>query len=345
MTFNDIDFNKDYYGILGVKRGASIQEIKKAFRKMSLKYHPDKHTGDNEEDRKAAEEKFKEVNEAWSVLQDDTLRKAYDAGPSSVFGGAVERRAENGSAVAVKIRVSYADVCKGINGKKIKYMRQVRCSKCHGAGGEDVEVCPHCHGTGQIVERSQRMGMMMQSIYTCPHCHGMGKRIGKVCSECGGLGLVPQEETYTVNLSPEHLAQNGARIFVGYLGDESRDKDGIDGELILVVAHDGFPEGIHIVPGMNGWTVVEERSLEYYEMLLGTKLTVTVPSGKKLSVSVPECCRDGAQLRLKGQGIAGDYGNGDYIVVVSVNQPDSLSVREKKLLEEIRELKQKEKND
>ena len=340
MTTKDIDFNKDYYKILGVEKGADVSDIKKAFRNLSLKYHPDKHVDDSDEEKKAAEDKFKEVNEAWSVLQDKKLRAAYDAGPQQPFFGGFGFNAPRGpmpgANVIVRVRVSYEDICHGID-KTIKYKKKVRCEHCHGAGGEGVETCSRCGGTGVIVKREQRMGMMMMQQSTCPYCNGSGKTVKNVCEHCHGSGLTETDATFDLQLYTENLIQDHARLFVGYYGNESKDENGRDGRLIIEIVHD--MDNMQVVMTDSGCSVVEVKEVPYYDMILGTKVNIITPADKTIAITVPECCTDGQQLRAKGQGFTiDDYGTGDYIVIVKTKQVDKMSSNEKELLKQIKDL-------
>ena len=160
----------------------------------------------------------------------------------------------------------------------------------------------------------------------------------KVCDKCDGTGLVKHEETYHLTANTEHLVQNGAQLFVGYFGNESTDENGINGELVFEIIHD-LPDGMQIILTQNGWTVVEAREIPYYNMLLGTKETIVSPSGKKIAITIPECCKEGNQLRAKGQGFeVYGYGKGDYILIATTKKKDKLSKDEKKLLEKIKDL-------
>lgn len=340
MNAKDIDFNKDYYKILEVDKNVSQSDIKKAYRKMSLKYHPDRHTSDSDEDKKLVADKFVEVNEAYSVLSDENLRKAYDAGPADPFGFNIRNNEPKpGQGILVRVKVTYNEICNGIKDKVIKYRKSVRCKSCHGKGGEDVQTCQHCHGTGVITEVHTRMGMVLQQQYMCPYCHGQGKHINKVCEDCHGTGLTQSEATYTLTLTPENLIENGAQIFVGYYGNESTDEHARDGELVLEIVHD-LPDNIGICTTLNGWSVVETRDVPYYDMMLGCKETITAPSGKKLAVSIPECCPDGKALRMNNQGFTINRMTGDYILVVKTKQKNEMSDDERKLLKKIKKLKQ-----
>lgn len=341
MNAKDIDFNKDYYKILETDRTASQADIKKAFRKMSLKYHPDRHTSDSEEDKKIAADKFVEVNEAYSVLSDETLRKAYDSGPADPFLFNIrDNEPSPGRYVLVRVNVNYDDICNGIKNKVIKYRRNVRCKSCHGKGGEDVQICQRCYGTGMITETHSRMGMIFRQQCTCTYCHGQGKHINKVCCECHGTGLTEKEETYNLSLTTENLIKDRSQTFVGYYGNESTDERGRDGELVIEVVHN-LPDNINIVPTYNGWSVVETRDIPYYDMLLGCKETVVTPSGKKFAISIPGCCANNTSLRINNQGFTVNGITGDYILNVSTKQKNELSDGERKLLKKIKKINEK----
>lgn len=349
MTIKDIDFNKDYYSILGVTKDASQSDIKKAYRKLSVKYHPDKHTNDSDADKKTAEEKFVAANEAYSVLSDEKLRKTYDAGPvvePDMFGwgnpwgnpwGRPQRRSVTpGQSVIIRVRVNYDELCNGINNKTLKYKRMVRCHKCHGKGGEDVCECTQCHGTGVIVNEQRAVGQIIRQQYICPSCKGKGTIVSKKCDCCNGSGLEQTTGKYVMTLSPENLIQNHVRILAGYYGSESTDENGRDGELIFEIVHD-LPDGMQVGLLDNGWSIVEKHEIPYYDILLGTKIPVQTPDGKQIYINVPECSSENTQLRAKGQGfdIPG-YRKGDYIIIVSRDDIYKLAEEERKLLKKIK---------
>ena len=344
MNVNDIDFQKDYYKILDIDRNASKDDIKKAFRKMSVKWHPDKHTDDPEDKKKEAEEKFKQINEAWSILSDDNLKSVYDAGPQTGFdmfmnpfaGG----RKTPGEDVIVPLEVSLNDIVHGFTDKKIKYYRNVRCNKCHGSGG-DSEMCPHCHGTG-VITRTQSWGnktMMTQTM--CPHCGGTGKIIKKRCDECHGTGFKRQEEEYHLTVNPENLLNDNGALYVGPAGSEAKDPSAPNGSLIFLVVHK-LPEGMTIKEIEYGkYSLINEIKLPYWDFILGKSVEVATPYGTKLSIKIPENWKEGQPLRARGKGLKSEYGTGDYIIIPTRNTTVYISDKEKHLLEEIRELHEK----
>lgn len=358
MTVRDIDFNKDYYGILGLTKDASKQDIKKAYRKLSLEYHPDRHTNDSEEDKKKAEQMMQDVNEANSVLSNDELRRAYDSGPQEMhFGGGFnpfgsmsermrreqEMQRMHGQPAFGTVYVNFDDICNGIKDMEITYKRYVRCKKCNGSGGTDVKQCPHCHGTGQFVRTTKHFGVIMQESGVCPHCHGTGNVIEHVCEECNGSGLTQIYDTYHLTASTEHLVQDDAKLFVGYYGSESQDPNGTPGELVFNVKH-VLPIGMKIILDEYGhWSIVERREIPYYDMILGCKQVVNTPSGKKIAITVPEGFDTEKHLRARGHGFTvPDYGTGDYMLAVSMEKKKSLTNEEKKIFEQLRDLNKKE---
>ena len=340
MNIKDIDYNKDYYSILGVSKDASQDDIKKAFRKASLKWHPDKHSDDSEKDKKAAEEKFKECNDAYAILSDENLRSAYDAGPVDEsfdpFGMAADMFMHHGSSFdeprpqVININVTYDDICNGIN-KTIKYNRTVVCKDCNGAGGDKVETCPDCNGQGMQTQTFRDGWSIHRTMTMCPHCHGTGKIIKNPCKTCHGTGLQSAEETIDVKLKTEDLLQDGAGIYMGNRGNMT--KDGKAAPLVVLIKHD-LPDGMKIVMNAYGTPIIyHAMEVPYYDMLLGTKVQVKVPSGKTIAIKIPENCQEGQMLNAHGQGFLG----GDYIIVPKIKmiKPDK---KQKELLEEIRKL-------
>ena len=333
MNINDIDFNKDYYGILGVSKDASQDDIKKAFRQASLKWHPDKHTDDSPEDKKNAEEKFKEANDAYSILSDASLREAYDNGPMS---GGLIRRATPGEDVIARIHIKYKDICEGINNMSVRYRRKVKCKTCNGKGAKKVEPCKTCGGSGFIVSSSSSdMFSRMMSMQPCPRCYGAGVIKHDICNDCHGTGLKEEVASFMLTAPTENLINDGAMLFVGLGGSESID-GGPNGKLIFKIVHD-LPDNINIA----GANVIETVVLKYYDLILGTDVEITTPYGKKLKVKVPENCYPGTSLRAKGHGFNINGMKGDYIVVPLLDNKQVISSEEKKLLKQIRDLNKK----
>lgn len=347
-NIKDIDYNKDYYGILGVSKDASESDIKKAYRKLSLKWHPDKHTSDSDEDKKVAEEKFKEVNDAYSILGDQDMRNAYDEGPMAAhggfnpfggfgfgFGGPHQRPVQRGETLKIDLYVSFQDLVNGIKDRTIKYKRNVRCDDCHGYGGTDAETCPVCKGTGQSVRSEMRGNTIYQTISTCEACHGKGRTIKNVCKTCHGTGMTERDEEQTISINADNLMHNHAQGRMGPLGHQSPDENGPDGELVFEIVHD-LPEGIEIITTNDrNFSIMHKVGLPYYEFMLGTKYEVDTPSGKK-SVNIPSNCR--RTLRLNGMGLNIRGYKGDYLIKPFIDTAYEPSDKERRLLEQIRDL-------
>lgn len=231
---------RDYYEVLGVDKKASEDEIKKAYRRIAIKYHPDRQQGKSEAEQKEAEEKFKEAAEAYDVLHDPKKRESYDQfgfdgakmggfggfgggsfsmddifsmfgdvfggrggfGGFSGFGGGAQRQQHRGSDLRLKVRLSLQEVATGCT-KKFKVRKDVTCTHCHGTGaegGSGTETCPTCHGQGYVIRTTQSLFGMMQSQSICPNCHGEGTIIKNKCHECNGEGVVKGEEVVEINI-------------------------------------------------------------------------------------------------------------------------------------------------
>lgn len=339
MNINDIDYNKEYYDILGVPKDASKDDIKKAFRKASLKWHPDRHANDSDEEKKIAEEKFKEVNEAYTILSDDNLRQAYDAGPDinidqspfdpfGMFNHSRQASQQEQRQVIV-MNVSYEDICNGVD-KDITYERTEICDECHGTGGDDIETCPECGGRGVKIVTKQNTFGVTSMMSECPRCHGTGKIIKKPCKKCHGTGLQTKKNTIHIKLSTKELIYDGAGIYVGNYGNIN--KHGVPSQLIIVIRH-VLPDGMKIQGDQwsGGAKIYHFVGVPYYDMILGSKVTVLTPSGKQIAIKIPENCVDGKQLVARKQGFFGD----DYVVIPKTTMPKA-NDKQKDLLKEIR---------
>ena len=355
---------RDYYEVLGVSKGASGEEIKKAFRKMSKKYHPDLHPGDKE-----AEEKFKEVNEAYQVLSDDEKRRRYDQfGHAGVdgnaggfggggfggaggfdfgdigdifgdlfgggFGGGRARRngPRRGSDRSQYITLTFEEAAFGCK-KKINITKNEACSDCGGTGakkGTQPETCPQCNGTGQVQQRRQTMFGFSNVITECPRCHGKGKIIKEPCTSCRGTGRVRRNKTIEVNIPAGIDDEQVMRI--GGAGNAG-ENGGPNGDLQLVIRvkpHDIFKR--------DGYDVNVVFPITFVQAALGATLKVPTIHGI-VEYDIPEGTQTNTRFRLKGKGIPilNGRGNGDEYVTVTVEVPKNLSAKQKELLREFDE--------
>ena len=354
---------RDYYEVLGVDKNASADEIKKAYRKKAIQYHPDKNPGD-----KNAEEKFKEAAEAYDVLSDPQKRQRYDqfghAGvggesQSGGFGGGMSmddifsqfgdifgghfggfggfsgfgsssrsgRRVNRGSDLRVKVKLTLNDIAKGVE-KKIKVKKYVPCSHCHGTGAEGndgVKTCDTCKGSGVVTRIANTILGQMQTQTTCPTCGGEGKVVVKKCPICNGEGIVRDEEIITINI-PAGVSE-GMQLSMSGKGNAAR-HGGINGDLLILVEEEPHPELIR-----------DENDLLYNLLLsipeaaLGTTVYIPTVDGK-VKVKIDAGTQPGKVLRLRNKGLpsVNGYGTGDLLVNVSVYIPETLSSSEKATL-------------
>lgn len=353
---------RDYYEVLGVAKDASDDEIKIAYRKLAIKYHPDRNPGD-----KVAEEKFKEAAEAYEVLRDPDKRSRYDQfGPEGVdgaggFGGAqggmnmddifsmfgdifggrggfggfggnahAQTPKFRGSDLRVRAKVTLQEIAKGVT-KKFKVKKYVQCPHCHGSGAEDVSsivTCPTCHGSGVVTHTTRSFFGMMQSQDVCPQCHGEGKVIKKKCPLCNGEGVTLGEEVIEVNI-PAGVA-NGMVVNVPGKGNAGR-HDGIPGDLAVVIEE---------VPDKE---LIRDDNDLIYNLLISVPTaalggTVEVPTLEgKAKIKIDPGTQPGKVLRLRGKGLPTvqgyGRGTGDLKIQISVYIPENLSREEKEQME------------
>ena len=354
------DQNKrDYYEVLGVEKNASDAEIKKAYRKLAMKYHPDQNPGD-----KSAEEKFKEVNEAYEVLSDAEKKARYDqygfAGVDPNFnpnagnpfggfgggfgfgdlgdifgdffgGGASSSARRNGPSkgqnVVAEIEISFEDAAFGCE-REITFGRIEPCATCHGTGckdGAQPETCAYCHGTGTVRTQQNFMGMTMQSNQPCPKCGGQGKIIKDACPTCRGKGKVRRNKTIRVKV-PAGI-DNGQSFRVRDEGNAGSN-GGPNGDLLVTVRvrkHDIFVR--------DGANVLCEMPITFAQAALGATIEVPTLDGK-VRYNVPEGTQTGTTFRLRGKGIpyVGYKTRGDQFVTVVVETPQKLTQKQKDLL-------------
>ena len=358
---------KDYYDILGVKKGASKDELKDAYRTLALKYHPDR----NKE--QGAEEKFKEISEAYAVLSDDEKRATYDqyghtgfdqrytqedifrsanfedifrefgfggAGGgsfedmvfSSMFGGSPRgRRSGRGSDLRYDIRISLEEAAKGVS-KEISFRRNKRCEHCKGSGaepGSKVSTCKTCGGQGQV-RQSRQMGPFgsFVSVTTCPSCGGQGKKAEKACSECGGSGAAQATEKFSVDIPPG--VDTGSQLRLSDLGERGPTSSGDLYVFINVKDHPVFKR--------DGNDIYLDTYIGFSQAALGAEIDVPTLWGKT-KLKIPAGTQTHTILRMRGEGMPSVHGRGkgDQLVRVIVKTPTNLSDKQKKALGELGE--------
>jgi len=361
---------RDYYEVLGIDRNADENAIKKAYRSLAMKYHPDRNPGDAE-----AVERMKEINEAYAVLTDAQKRRLYDTyghaglegytqadifrgvdfsslfrefglrdffgfGDSlfdSFFGGRTTRTTtgrgpRKGADLRYDLSVTLEDVAFGAE-KAIELPRVEQCHACSGTGAEadGLELCSSCQGTGQIV-REQRSGYsVFRQITVCGKCHGKGKVIRKACKECDGKGVI--EKATEINVAIPAGADTGYQIKVEGEGEKG---EGVPGDLYVVLHVEKHP-----VFERHGDDVYVQKEVAFTIAALGGKVEVPALNGK-LKLDIPEGTQTGAVFRIENEGIphVDRYGKGDEYVVVKVVTPTNLSRKEKELLKEFQKLRQ-----
>lgn len=353
---------KDLYSILGINRNASEDEIKKAYRKEALKWHPDRHSNDSEADKKNAEEKFKEIAQAYEVLSDPKRRQMYDqfgtidgtsggggfgggdfdfsfgnmsaedifrhfAGMNTGGGFDFGERHTPGATIEVQVGVSIEDIYNG-GIREVEYDINTRCTTCNGQGGTGIKTCPYCHGSGMITETRRMGNSVIQQRHTCSHCHGAGTVVENVCPDCGGTGVHKTTKKVTVNIPAG--VQNGQQMKISGAGYESKDPKGATGDLVVTFIYQ-FDTSKYRV---SGTTLYELVDIPYYDVILGCDKEVTLPNKEKITVKVPECSKDGQQVTVHGKGIS----RGNYVLVINVKYPTSISSKEKSALKDIKKI-------
>lgn len=358
---------RDYYEVLGVSKNATDEELKKAYRKLAIKYHPDKNPGDKE-----AEEKFKEAAEAYDVLRDKDKRARYDqfghagldgqAGFSSggmnmddifsmfgdIFGGrgfggfssfggfggsrgGRSRNVNRGGNLRIRVKMTLEEINSGVE-KKIKVKKYVSCKTCNGSGakpGSEKTTCPNCGGSGVVVQVQRTILGNMQTQSTCPHCHGEGTIIKEKCPDCGGEGIVQSEEVIEIKI-PAGVA-DGMQLSMQGKGNAGA-RGGINGDLIVLIE-----EVPHEIFERDGNNLCMQTYITFSQAVQGTTIEVPTLDGK-VKFKIEQGMQSGKVYRLKGKGLPefNSYGRrGDLLVRVDVWVPKSFTKEEKKLLDEL----------
>jgi len=361
---------RDYYEILGVSKGSSKDELKKAYRQMAMKYHPDRNPGD-----KAAEEKFKEAAEAYEVLNDDDKRARYDqyghagvngnggfggggmnmedifshfgdifGGFGGGFGGGGRRGGgapvNKGSNLRVKVKMNLSEIANGVE-KKIKVRKHVSCDLCGGSGaakGSSRSTCSTCNGSGQVTRVANTFLGQMQTSSPCPSCNGEGRIIVDKCKKCSGEGVVQDEETISINI-PAGVGE-GMQLSVSGKGNAAR-RGGINGDLIVLIQEEEHP---YLIRQDND--LIHKLYLSIPDAILGETVEVPTVDGR-VKVKIDPGTQPGKILRLRGKGLpdVNGYGKGDLLVQINVWIPDNLNKEEKKLIEKFKKSESFEPNN
>ncbi len=352
---------RDYYEVLGVSKTATIDEIKKAYRKLALQYHPDKNPGD-----KNAEERFKEAAEAYSVLSDADKRAKYDrfghaglggqqgfssaedifshfgsifddlginfgfgGGGFGGFGGRAQKTVHRGSNLRVSAKMTLKDIAEGKK-TKIKVNKYITCQHCHGSGSEDgkVDTCPTCKGSGQIVQNTRSIFGIMQQVSPCPTCGGEGKIIKNKCKHCQGNGVVKGEEIIDIAI-PAGVA-DGMQFSLRGKGNAGA-RNGVAGDLIVQIQEEKNDTFIR-----NGENLIYSLFISISQAVLGDSIEIPTIDGTT-TVKIPAGIQSGDTVRVKGKGlpILNGYGRGDLIVNVTVWIPKKINKEEETMFKEL----------
>lgn len=354
---------RDYYETLGLQKGASKDEIKKAFRKLAAQHHPDKKTGD--------EAKFKEISEAYSVLSDEKKKAEYDAygrafngaggaagagqgfggfdwsnfqqgggqgfefdindifnNFGDMFGGGGARQAR-GRDISIDIEVNFKDSIQGTI-RKVLLTKNNTCTECSGTGAQDPKAmtdCKTCNGNGKIRETRQSIMGNFQTVRECSTCHGSGKIPKDKCGHCAGVGVKRSEEEIEINI-PAGI-QNGEMIRMTARGEAI--PHGTPGDLYVKIHVKSHPDITR-----DGSNLISNLSVKLTDALLGNTYTVETLEGP-IEIKIPAGVTHGEMLRIKNKGVPQDGRQGDFLVKIKVEIPNKLSRKAKKLIEELKE--------
>jgi molecular chaperone DnaJ len=360
---------RDYYEILGVSKSASADEIKKAYRKVAMQYHPDRNPGD-----KASEDKFKEAAEAYEVLSDNDKKAKYDrfghqafapgsggfgSGHASnmedifsqfgdvfgedMFGGFFggggrgqsrqsRSRGQRGSNLRIKLKLNFEEIANGVN-KQVKVKKHVLCTTCGGNGAKDknsVQTCGTCNGSGQVRKVTNTFLGQMQTVNTCPTCNGEGNTVTAKCTSCKGEGRMYGEETISIDIPAG--VQDGMQLSMSGKGNAG-ERGGSAGDLIIMIQEEPH-EFLH----RDGLNVAFDLYITIPDAIFGTNVEVPTIDGRA-KIKIPAGTQSGKIFRLKGKGFpeVQGYAKGDQLIHVNIWTPQQVSDEEKEILEKLQD--------
>ena len=358
---------RDYYEVLGVSKSADAAELKKAYRKLAVQFHPDRNPDD-----KTAEDKFKEAAEAYEVLSDPDKKAKYDryghagvdgqggfsgggmtmddifsqfgdvfgdSGFGSFFGGggggaaSGRQRGQKGTNLRIKVSLTLEEIAHGVH-KKIKVKKEVACNTCNGSGAKDsssVKVCNTCGGNGVVRQVRNTFLGQMQTTVTCPTCNGSGKIISSFCGGCKGSGTSHGEETIDIDIPAG--VESGMQLSMRSRGNAGQ-KGGPAGDLII-----NIEEKEHEFLQRDGQNILFEQFLSFADASIGTQVEVPTLDGK-VRIKIPPGTQSGKIFRLQDKGLptVQGYGKGDQLIHVNVWTPKKLTQEERDLLEKMRSM-------
>lgn len=354
---------KDYYEVLGIDKNASESEIKKAYRKMAMQYHPDKVANESDKEKEEAEHRFKEINDAYQVLSDKQKKEQYDrfghaafegaGGAGSGFGGfgsgfggfddigdifssffggnqrGGRRKATPGQDLRYNMEITLKEAAEGVE-KEIKYTRRGKCVTCGGTGahpGTDIKTCPKCKGSGRVEELQRTMFGVFQNVVECPDCHGKGKIPEKKCVTCHGTGIDKEQVQKSIKI-PAGI-DDGQRLRLSGMGEASLD-GGPNGDLyiyITVKAHEIFKRVEN--------DIYCKVTVSFAIAALGGEIEIPTLDNT-IKMKIPAGTQNGKLFKLKEKGIVNSrgYSRGDQIVEILVDVPLNLNEKQKELIRE-----------
>ena len=340
---------ENYYEILGITEDekrlpeAEFAEVcNKKYKKLALRWHPDRWVNGTDEEKKTAEEKFKEISEAKDVLSDPQKRRTYDNGGAdpdmggfgfNPFGFFRNRHANmysKGDDVMCIIKLTFDEAYRGIKHKEFSYNKLVHCHHCNGTGAKDglEHTCPDCNGTGMITETKTRGNMIFQTSHPCGRCNGTGKLATNPCSHCNGTGL--ENVTVTEYIDIPDGVFTGAGMRMQGMGSEPKG-EGINGDLIIKieVINDSYFE-------RDDLNIVHKEKVPFTEALLGCEREIKCPDGSKFILKIPQLTKDGEHFIKANLGfkdvVNGTNTKGDYIIEIKYTYPSKLTNKQKEML-------------